>query len=319
VFITLEKNRDYPPVKAAEKNIPVIFYRANPIPATPARLKRFFKDFHYSWKLLNELQKEEKPNAVAGFGGYPVFPALIWALAHRIPVFQHEQNSVHGLITKLLYPFSRKLFLSFPRPKLSKKEILSGNPLRSIFLKHKAVSAKSGKISRIKHILIMGGSQGARDLNELYAILIRDPFFKDIKITISTGKQEFENVKKIARKNDEVFSFIEDVPAALKKSGLIISRSGSGSLYEILWSKKPALFFPYPFATANHQTSNALAVSDKMYYRCIDIRPFNGNAALKEIKNFIDFFQSKSVADPVSPLPLNAHQIIATSIIQDLP
>ena len=328
VLITLEKNRDYPSLKKMNsKKQSIIFYRASPIPKSWKTLVSFFRDIQYSFQLLNMESRIHLPDAVIAFGGYPVFPVLIWALYRRIPYYLHEQNVRHGVITRLFKWKARKIFLSFPKHKYMSRECLVGNPLRQIFLKaersmKKSVATKK-KLS-FDRILLLGGSQGARDINNLYLEMCQSVDFKKKSITISTGKQEFEEIKKqskkLKRKKDQIFPFIEDVPRAMLNSDLVISRSGSGLIFEILWSKKPACFIPFPHAASDHQKYNSLFLNDVGHYATIDIRPFDPAAAIRQIQLFLTDLENRphQAGDISEKIPLNAHERIRDILLNDL-
>jgi UDP-N-acetylglucosamine--N-acetylmuramyl-(pentapeptide) pyrophosphoryl-undecaprenol N-acetylglucosamine transferase len=289
------------------------------IPKSPLAFLKFFSDLSFCWKILNPLKNPDKPDAILAFGGYPVFPALLWSLFNKIPVFLHEQNSKAGLITRLFAPFSQTVMHSFPKKTLNENEIITGNPLRTSFLVQKQPKAikKNKNKTPIKNILITGGSQGAGDLNKLYESMVSDMYFKDFTFTISTGEKNFKSVKSISKKRDIIFPFIKDMPGELLKNDLIICRSGSGSVYESLWSKKPVIFFPYPHATGNHQSLNAESVCIVPYYNLIDIRPFNEEKAKERVKQIINNLNYQYDFKFVnSNFPLNARENISSLLIE---
>ncbi|MDH4198752.1 MAG: UDP-N-acetylglucosamine--N-acetylmuramyl-(pentapeptide) pyrophosphoryl-undecaprenol N-acetylglucosamine transferase [Spirochaetia bacterium] len=318
LFLSLEKNKGYPSIVNLQKNYTnVVFYKASPIPKSFALLYRFIGEIIYSWKIMKHLFKKDKPDLVCAFGGYPVFPALLFAVIKKIPYCMHEQNSRAGFITRL---FSRKathVFLSFPRGAYKKNEILVGNPLRQNFLNWRPEKTKATKSK--KTILFLGGSQGAKDINSLYLEMSRLEFFKNWKFIVSTGQKDFELMKTGARSADDIFPFIEDIPEKMKSSEYIISRSGSGVLYEILWSQTPAFFIPYPYAAANHQLFNAQTLSNvSSQYHTINLKPFNALEAAGIVMSIIESNQkkisTKNNPDRIS-FPLNAHQAIADILL----
>ena len=322
--VTLEKNKNYPSIVNLENtNInskPVIYYNASGIPKSLKAMYFFFKTLLNSFKVLNRECLNKAPDAILAFGGYPVFPVLLWAIFHRIPYYLHEQNSVHGFITRLFTFKSKRIFLSFPQKHYSPKTMLTGNPLRSMFLYSKTVRPLGKSNTTARKILIIGGSQGAKDVNNLYLEIIQDSYFKSSVITISTGNQDWEHIQRAARKQDKVLSFIEDMPAALMSNDLIISRAGSGSIYEIIWSGKPACFLPYPHAAADHQKHNVLALMGKGQYFILDIRPFDPHRAVEMLKEYLSGMdkQKGSSKSNQDDLPLNAHEVIFRSILEDL-
>jgi UDP-N-acetylglucosamine--N-acetylmuramyl-(pentapeptide) pyrophosphoryl-undecaprenol N-acetylglucosamine transferase len=333
VLITLERNKDYPSIKNLDKkNKKVIFCKASPIPKSIKLLVLFIRDIQFSFQLFNEESRKTHPDAVLAFGGYPVFGVLLWALFNKVPFYLHEQNERHGMITRLFSLRAKKVFLSFPQKQYGRNEVLTGNPLRKIFLEFKGKkptipvkkqSEKNKNIKSKRRILLLGGSQGASDINNLYLEMCKSDIFKNDVITISTGKIDFERIKKqtknLNRKNDQIFSFIEDVPGTMMANDFIISRSGSGMIFEILWSKKPACFIPYPHAASDHQKYNSLAISDFGQYETIDIRPFDAVAALDSLIWFFSTHAQKGLVSvhKSNKIPLNAHQIITDYLVRN--
>lgn len=325
IFFSLEKNREYPSIKNmdTEKNR-IVFYKASPIPGSLKSIIGFLKDLKFSFHIFSKESRENRPDAILAFGGYPVFPVLLWALIHSIPYYMHEQNARHGVITRLFSVKARKIFLSFPKSTYLPKEILTGNPLRKIFLDYKKPKKNVLPEKGGRRFLLLGGSQGASDINSLYLEMIQDPLFKKDIITISTGKIDYDRIREFSRKNrrkqDQIYSFIEDIPTALMSNDYIVSRSGSGMIFEILWSGKPACFIPYPYAASDHQKYNSLAIENSFKYVTIDVRPFNSTAALSLFLKFIEKFEKTKTGavKTADSIPLNAHKLIADILIQDL-
>ena len=324
VFITLAKDMSYPDIQKLNdhKNIDVFIYKAARRPRNILQIFTFISTFLYSFSFLNRIRKKYPPNAVLAMGGYPVFNALVWSRIHRIPYFICEQNAVLGRINKLFEKRAKKVFLSFPIDHHWENYVISGNPLRNamIFKKEEFQHLPKPKILP-KTIFIIGGSQGANDLNELYLKMIQDSFFSKMKIFISTGEKHFEKIISKMRKKDEVHSFIHDMKKFLINSDCVISRSGSSMLFEILSSRRPAIFLPYPYATHNHQKENALFLKRKGLAAIVDIRPFDVEISLKEIKNVLISEEFVSIRNNMQKhsLPLDAHDRITNMILQYIP
>jgi len=296
LFFTLGKNRDYPDIRELSKSgVPVEYIETTPFSVKPVLFIKLFRLLLINFKLFNRIVKARgAPLAVVGFGGYPAFPLLLWALIKRIDIYLHEQNSVFGLVNRLFTPFANKVFTAFPvkNGKKQKKFIHSGIPLRKLFtMKRKKGESRN---SSIDNILIIGGSQGASDLNNLYKELIKHPFFKKIRFTISAGKSDYENIAALARKQDKVFAFIENIADQFLLNDLIITRAGAGALFEVLWSEKPAVFIPFPFATNDHQAKNGSYLLDDPRYIMIDQRPFQPEKATAEL---VSWLKSNSFQD----------------------
>ena len=320
-FFTLQKNFDYPDIVGLRNTdyASVNIYPAPRFPKTPFQLIHFITQLISAWKILSKEFKRKPCDAVVTMGGYPTFPMLLFSYLRRIPFFLCEQNSRIGMVTRLFRKKAAKVFHSFPGNQFSPNEILAGNPIRNIFLNKEK---RETKFTQINKILLLGGSQGAQDINDLYQSISKDDYFRDIEITISCGGKAFEEIKKIARNQDRVFDFIYTMPDEMLKTDLIISRAGSGLVYEIIWSGTPAIFMPYPHATDDHQRGNAISLVKSQMAFMIDIRPFLPLAALEEIKIIIQDKQAiKNVYANISknnPLPLNAHKTIPEFIKREL-
>ena len=206
---------------------------------------------------------------------------------------------------------ARKIFLSFPQKSYQPNEVVTGNPLRAIF-KQSPPPSKG-----LKNVLMIGGSQGARDLIDLYEVIKDDQTFADKKFIIGAGKNQIERARAMARAQDEIFEFIVDMPAALTDADLVLSRAGAGLVFEILWARRPAVYFPYPHATGNHQRKNADIMVELGLAAVIDLRPFNADAAGNELKRIISEQAGKIKANAFAKLPFaeNAGLAMAEQIV----
>ena len=287
-LITLPKNTDYPDIKSLvfHPSINVVTYPAPLMPTRPKPFLYFLPRMLQCWFTLRQHNKMQQPEPIIGMGGYPSFPATLFAKWNKIPLFLCEQNSVHGKITRLMQKYAQKVFLSFPQKDYKENEVLTGNPIRAIFSnepKNKQKTKTPVKRDNRPILFFIGGSQGAKDLNQLYLYMTQNEMLEEYKIIISTGKKDYEMMKQNARTGDEVYSFIENMPATLKASAFIIARAGSSTIFEGLWAKRPMVFLPYPFATDDHQKINALHIQDLKVAEIIDLRPFNAAKAAEQL------------------------------------
>ena len=215
-------------------------------------------------RLLNQL----RPVVVVGTGGYVSFPVLFWAQWKRVPNVVQEQNSVPGLVTRLLAPRANVVFLGFPESGefFSRLEnlLFTGNPVRKDLVKTREEGAKAfGFSANKKTVFIFGGSQGARKLNEAVRNWVSAGKPEDIQILWQTGPKWFsENQTALAQKpsNVVILPYIEDMAAAYACSDLAVCRAGALSIAELTALGKPSILIPYELAAADHQTKNALAV-----------------------------------------------------------
>ncbi len=216
-------------------------------------------------RLLNQL----RPLVVVGTGGYVSFPVLFWAQWKRVPNVVEEQNSVPGLVTRLLAPRANLVFLGFPESGefFSRLEnlLFTGNPVRKDLAKSREEGAKVFGLSpEKKTVFIFGGSQGARRLNEAVRNWMAAGKPGDIQILWQTGPKWFsENETALAQKPSGlvILPYIEDMAAAYACSDLAICRAGALSIAELTALGKPSILIPYELAAADHQTKNAEAVA----------------------------------------------------------
>lgn len=299
VLATLMKNIDYPDIVRLARNeaVSIVAYDAPRLTKNPLQIVAFIRRFLSAYRLVRHAAKVEHVSAVLGMGGYSSFPAVFFAIVHRLPLYLCEQNARWGIVTRIARGFARRVFLAFAAGRnLPEKFVVTGNPLRAMFAKVKP-RAGAAKQQKIRHLLIIGGSQGASDLNKLYLAFAQSPAAKNVRCTVATGAQAYNEIKALSRKSDTILPFIEDMPAAYNACDAVVARCGSGTLFEILWSQKPAFLIPYPFAAADHQAANAQMIIRRMPGVICDHRPFDSTKALGELLRF--------VAEPVEAKPFS--------------
>ena len=210
--------------------------------------------------------RDFRPQLVLGLGGYTSGPVCLIALLFRVPTAVHEQNSFPGLTNRILAPFVRRVFISFAETRKylkGGKLFLSGNPIRNELLQ----PTQSPKIDKKFVILVMGGSQGAKTLNEAVLSMIKE--LKAIGtvpyIIHQTGKADLQRVTDeygIFGVDGEVSDFIEDMSLAYSKTDLVICRAGATTVAELAALGKPSILIPYPYASHRHQEINAMTLAD---------------------------------------------------------
>ena len=214
-----------------------------------------------------------KPHAVIGVGGYSSFPVLRYAQAKDIPTFIHESNSFAGKSNILLGKKATKVFVAsegmdrfFPKERL----MITGNPVRPAIAKASSISKadaleyfnlEAGK----KTVLVVGGSLGARSMNE--AIYVHLPAIQqaDLQLIWQTGKTDNDKWKQRAEGHANIWvdAFITEMEFAYAAADIVVSRAGAIAVAELCVVQKPVLFVPFPFAAEDHQTANAKALVDR--------------------------------------------------------
>lgn len=207
----------------------------------------------YSLNLLNTVTR-----GVIGiaFGGFGALPLILSCLINRSPFYLFEPNRMPGRATKLFASRAKKVFLGLPLVvSLKGSVVVTGIPVRQGF---KSLSQQRRAKDRLKKkILFLGGSQGARRLNnlalEVQRILPKDEY----QIVIISGARDYDWVWNTRNGRTRVISFTFSPWDEMKDADVIVSRSGALCGYEVLLSKVPAIFIPFPFALDNHQYYNA--------------------------------------------------------------
>ncbi|WBX70841.1 undecaprenyldiphospho-muramoylpentapeptide beta-N-acetylglucosaminyltransferase [Tenacibaculum retecalamus] len=235
------------------------------------------KNLLFPVKLLSSLWnahkiiRKFKPNVVIGTGGFASGPTLMVANKKGIPTVVQEQNSYPGITNKLLSKKAGKICVAydnlerfFPKDKIIK----TGNPVRQDLLKiHTKVNVGKEFFeldSSKKTILVLGGSLGARKINQLIEENL--DFFKNqnIQLIWQCGKLYFEEYKKYNEvENVQVHQFLNRMDLAYAAADFIVSRAGASSVSELCIVGKPTVFIPSPNVAEDHQTKNAKSIVDK--------------------------------------------------------
>ncbi len=208
-------------------------------------LYKIFKAFLTSRSIL----KEHNIQATYSVGGFSAAPASFATLSKFLPLFIHEQNAVAGRLNKLLKPFSKSFISAY-----DENSSIKGYPVKEIFYKNARVREK------LKTIIFLGGSHGAKAINDLALSVALELYDKGIKIIHQAGEADFERVKEAYDElgvSVELYSFTKDLASLITEADLAISRAGASTLWELTANGCPAFFIPYPYAAGDHQYHNA--------------------------------------------------------------
>ena len=235
------------------------------------RLYKTIKSVGQARKILEEF----KPDVIFGTGGYICVSVGMAAKKLKIPIVLHESNAFPGVAIKLLSKKAKKVLVGFEDAKSripnAKEVIVTGTPSKitdkRITLKDADRIRKELQISNnLPIVLVFGGSQGARSINEALVGIIANKLntnyqlvwaagqgnYNDIKQELNTKKINIENIS-----NTKILPYIYNMQEVMELSDLVVSRSGAMTITEISTIGKPAIFIPFPFATENHQEYNA--------------------------------------------------------------
>ncbi|UUC45773.1 undecaprenyldiphospho-muramoylpentapeptide beta-N-acetylglucosaminyltransferase [Flavobacterium cerinum] len=269
--------------------------------------------------------KQFKPDVVIGTGGFASGAVLKVAAGMNIPTIIQEQNSFPGITNKLLGKKAKAICVAyenleqfFPKDKMH----LTGNPVRQDLIE--AGEKKEEAIAHFKldptkkTILVLGGSLGARRINQLIAKEIDGMLAQGVQVIWQCGKLYFEEYKHFSEKeNVQVMAFIDRMDLVYAAADIVISRSGASSVSELCIVGKPVIFIPSPNVAEDHQTKNAKAIADK-----------NGAILIKESeldgqfeKTFRELLKSeekrKQLSDNIRQLALpNATKQIVDEIVK---
>lgn len=209
-------------------------------------------------RILNQF----RPDVVIGVGGYASGPAMLAAIYKRIPTVAFEPNLVPGFANRVVARFVSAAAVHFERTgEYFRNPVVTGVPVRPAFFQ---VPAKLYDQS-CPTLLVFGGSQGARAINQVVPKAMRDLLKRvpGVRVIHQTGERDYNDVQSAyaeAGMPAEVHKFIDDMPSFFARADLILCRSGASTVAEIEAAGKPAIFVPFPLAADDHQRRNAEAL-----------------------------------------------------------
>jgi UDP-N-acetylglucosamine--N-acetylmuramyl-(pentapeptide) pyrophosphoryl-undecaprenol N-acetylglucosamine transferase len=211
------------------------------------------------------------PAAVVGFGGYPSVPTMLAAARLGLPTLIHEQNAILGRANRLLAPRVKRIATSFAevggvRPADRVRVVETGNPVRPAIAALRGTPYPAPAPDAPFHILVIGGSQGARVLSEVIPAALAalpEGIRRRLSVTQQARAEDIDAVRRAHAASGvaaELATFFGDVPERLARAHLVISRSGASSTAEIAMLGRPSVLVPYLHAADDHQTANARAL-----------------------------------------------------------
>ena len=280
-----------------------------------------------SFLKVRKIFKRFKPDAAVGVGGYSTFPVLRYAQNKGIPSFIHESNSFAGKSNMMLGKRATKVFAASQGMEkffLKEKLILTGNPVRKNIVTSSVTRSEGiqffGLNENKKTVLAIGGSLGAKSINEALAEHIDEFEQNNLQLIWQTGKTTAAQYRLVGegRKNVWVNDFITEMQYAYAAADIIISRSGS-TVYELCVVGKPAVLVPFPFAAEDHQTANAMNLVNKNAALIVK----DHEAKEKLVATVIDLSKNESLQqrlkNNISPMAItNADEVIATEILKTI-
>ncbi|RXK11760.1 undecaprenyldiphospho-muramoylpentapeptide beta-N-acetylglucosaminyltransferase [Halarcobacter mediterraneus] len=197
-----------------------------------------------------------KIKRVISVGGYSAAPASFTAILNGdCHLFIHEQNSLMGKLNKITSRFATEVYSSY-EPNSAIKDY----PVSDEFFDNARIR------DELKTIIFLGGSQGAKAINDFAMSIAKDLKKINIEIIHQTGKDDYDRVKKFYDKENleiDVFAFSKELAAKMNKADFAVSRAGASTLWELCANSLPTLFIPYPYAAQDHQYTNAKFLEEK--------------------------------------------------------
>jgi len=316
------------------QRVPAAGYEIKGLPICGFDRKNLLKNIKVLYKIwksqrmAKQIIREFKPQVAVGVGGYASGPTLNKAAAMGIPCLIQEQNSYAGVTNKLLAKKAEKICVAYEGMERffpAEKIILTGNPVRQALLdatisREEAIKAQALDPAK-KTILLVGGSLGARTINESvlqHLDLVRS---SNVQFIWQTGKYYSAEIAKRLQgmeiPNLKVTDFITDMGVAYRAADLVISRAGASSISEFCLIGKPVILVPSPNVAEDHQTKNALALSTKD--AAIYVKDSEAPSTLLElaVKTVNDEARLKSLSENILKLALpDSAKIIADEVIR---
>ncbi len=260
--------------KMEMEKVPQAGYEIEGLWISGLQRKLTLKNLMFPFKLISSIRKSQriikdfKPNVAVGTGGFASGPLLHVANKQQIPTLLQEQNSFPGITNKILAKKANIICAAydevkrfFPQEKVKK----TGNPVRQDLLNIDTKREEAQQFFKLdadkKTVLVLGGSLGARRVNQLIAEYADKLKKEDIQLIWQCGKLYYEDYKSYTEGTVQVHQFLNRMDLAYAAADVIISRAGAGSVSELCIVGKPVIFIPSPNVAEDHQTKNAMAVT----------------------------------------------------------
>lgn len=320
--------------KMEMEKVPHEGYEIVGLPIAGINRSNLLANVGFPFKLFSSLQKARKlvkdfaPDAVVGVGGYASGPTLMVAGWAGIPTLIQEQNSYAGVTNKFLAKRARKICVAYPGMGKffpENKIQLTGNPVRKDIADLKVSKKEALQIFGLSEnkttVLIIGGSQGAKSINEAVAQNLKMLVKQNIQLIWQTGKAFFDKANTAATGfptgQVHIAEFIYNMPAAYAAADVVASRAGALSVSELSIVGKPTILVPFPHAAEDHQTQNAMSLVNAHAAKLVIDR----DAESKLVPEIIELCNNEEIRNTLAKNILtfgkpNAGKNIATEILK---
>jgi len=231
--------------------------------------RKIFMFYQYIKILMSTFQiirilKEKKINLVFTTGGYISAPTIVASKLLRIPIIIHESNLIPGMVTRYFGFLCNYVLLGFKKTNSylrNCKTIFTGTPLRQQFYESNPLPEWVPK-GKGPLLIVMGGSQGAKDINQILYDSLEFLMKKKFRIVHIVGECNQKSLHLKNSKNYVQKKFTNEIAALIQNCDLVISRSGAGTINELIETEKPSILIPYPYSKNNHQEKNAMILAE---------------------------------------------------------
>lgn len=271
---------------------------------TISNIKKMIKTVK-SQKEAKKILKDFKPDIVIGTGGYICVPVILAAKSLKIPTALHESNAFPGAAVKLLSNKVDEVFVGFEdaktRLKKAKKITVTGTPTKIKELnlnkeQKNAIKSQLGLSKDLPVVLVFGGSQGAKSINETMLKIIINKENKDYQIIWAAGPVQYDMIREKLSdvhtdiqniKNTKIVPYIYNMEEIMNMCDIVVSRSGAMTITEVVKVGKPGIFIPLPYATENHQEYNAKVLEKIGAAKIILDKDLNHSTLTKQIQDIL--------------------------------
>ncbi len=257
------------------EKVPAAGYKIQGLDIAGISRSNMLRNLSLPMKVMNSVSKAKeiitqfKPDAIVGVGGYASGPTLWAGIRKQVPTLVQEQNSYPGVTNKILSRYVKKICVAYPgMEKYFPKEkiIVTGNPVRQditeLYSKRKEAAEYFELNGSGFTVLVIGGSLGARTINESIAASLNLFARSNIRLVWQTGKQYYAQAQELQKKyaNIKVYDFISKMDYAYAVADAVVSRAGAISLSELCITGLPCILVPSPNVSEDHQTKNAMVL-----------------------------------------------------------
>lgn len=318
--------------KMEMEKVPRAGYRIEGLPVVGIKRELTLANLAFPLKLgrsllrARQLVREFNPDVAVGVGGYASGPTLLAAALANVPILIQEQNSFAGLTNKVLARWAKRICVAYPGMDAffpAAKIRLTGNPVRSdIQLADQQVAAgraQFGLLANLPTLLVIGGSQGARTLNESIEAGLPQLKQAGIQVIWQTGTAFIDRARKAVEQAGatrvQPHEFIYDMDKAYAVADVVVSRAGALSVSELCIVGRPAILVPLPTAAEDHQTHNAMALVNRQAALLVNDRDARQTLVGEALRLLSDTHQQETLSNQISQL---AFPTAAADIAQEV-